>query len=121
MVSLQALIFYLSSQPQIPVDTGLSDKVLHFAAYGLLSALWIVALAGSAGSIGAAKAWGGAVLAVLFGLSDEFHQSFVPGRTASWGDVAADALGAAVAAGALWLLAARRGEGKREERAARGV
>ena len=34
-------------------------------------------------------------LGVLYGVSDEWHQSFVPGRTAEWGDVRANAIGAA--------------------------
>jgi hypothetical protein len=37
----------------------------------------------------------------LFGLSDELHQSFVPGRFFRWQDVATDCAGATVA---LWLL-----------------
>ncbi len=41
-------------------------------------------------------------LAVLYAVSDEVHQSFVPGRHASAVDVGIDALGAALA---LWLHA----------------
>lgn len=33
------------------------------------------------------------VLVVLFGISDEIHQLFVPGRIASFGDVIADGFG----------------------------
>lgn len=34
------------------------------------------------------------LICALYGVTDEFHQSFVPDREASFGDVAADALGA---------------------------
>jgi len=34
---------------------------------------------------------------ILWGLSDEFHQSFVPGRDASGWDLLADAVGFAIA------------------------
>ena len=44
-----------------------------------------------------------ALLAVLYGLGDEVHQSFVPGRDASVGDVVADAAGALLGAAA-WVL-----------------
>lgn len=37
------------------------------------------------------------LMAVLFALSDEFHQSFVRGRTSALRDVGIDSLGAAVA------------------------
>lgn len=37
------------------------------------------------------------LMAVLFALSDEFHQSFVRGRTSTLRDVGIDSLGAAVA------------------------
>ena len=50
----------------------------------------------------------GALVTVAFGVSDEIHQSFVPGRDADVLDVVADALGAAVgAAGYAWALRAR--------------
>ncbi len=39
-----------------------------------------------------------AVLGVLYGLTDEFHQSFVPGRQPDFGDVIADGVGAALGA-----------------------
>lgn len=41
-------------------------------------------------------------LAALYGLSDEYHQSFVPGRTASMFDVGIDSLGSAAATFAFW-------------------
>jgi VanZ family protein len=34
--------------------------------------------------------------AALFGMFDEWHQSFVPGRTSSWTDVVTDSVGAGV-------------------------
>lgn len=37
------------------------------------------------------------LLAVLYAMTDEFHQSFVAGRMASWIDVAIDGIGAALA------------------------
>lgn len=39
-------------------------------------------------------------LALLVGLADEIHQSFLPGRVAGWEDLLADAVGVCVA---LWL------------------
>jgi VanZ like family len=47
------------------------------------------------------------VLCLLFATSDEYHQSFVPGRNGTWTDVAIDALGACLAA-----LIARLREGR---------
>ncbi len=53
----------------------------------------------------------GAFLATAWGLSDEFHQAFVPGRSADHLDLLADAIGATTGASARGLLrwfAARR-------------
>lgn len=103
------LIFWLSHQPTLP-RAPTSDKVLHVVAYfglGLLlaRALWLDR-AWPRGRVLAVAA----ALATLYGVSDEWHQSFVPGRHPSAGDVLADALGSALGAGAwgaLWPGLAR--------------
>ncbi|MEO8020897.1 VanZ family protein [Polaromonas sp.] len=49
--------------------------------------------------------------ALLIGITDEWHQAYLPGRTASWSDLLADAAGGALAAAALswrhWLIQRR--------------
>lgn len=68
------------------------DKVVHFSVYGLLGTLVV-------------RAWGRpravwAVVAVsAFGVSDEVHQYFTPGRSMEFADWMADTLGAT---GAVW-------------------
>lgn len=102
-----ALIFALSSisQPPSPPD-GITDKHEHFAAYAVLSALVLRGLSrGRWRGVTLATAGAAALIATLYGMSDEYHQSFVPLRTSSWLDVAADALGACVAAIGLWAWA----------------
>lgn len=108
-----AIIFGLSSMSSLPAPPdGLTDKHAHFGAYGMLAALLVWGLADRAPK---RTTWGMAaaavVLATLYGVSDEFHQSFVPGREVSALDLTADAAGATVAAVALraWaIIRARR-------------
>ena len=105
VVLYMGLIFGLSSishPPELPAGSG-SDKYVHAALYAGLSALWIRARAGG---------WltpvtlGIAVSAVMFstayGITDELHQFLVPPRQVEVLDVAADAIGAALAAGLLY-------------------
>lgn len=67
-----------------------SDKVIHFLAFGLL-ATGIVRLLPRG-----RRVW--AVVGVsLFGVFDEFHQSFTPGRAVELKDWVADTAGAATA------------------------
>ena len=101
-------IFYLSSLPNplpAPLPPGV-DKIAHFGQYGLLGILFARAFF-LRPSRSFAFAW---LLCALFtaayGASDEFHQFFVPGRSADALDVLADALGGAAGAWA-WLAAAR--------------
>ncbi len=95
------LIFWLSSLsnplPFLPSGHWSIDKLGHAAEYALLAALCARALAGSVKTPGRVLlgAW---FLATLYGASDEWHQSFVPGRSADVLDLAADAAGAAVGA-----------------------
>ena len=95
-----AFIFYLSAQPDFP-DLGISDwmrdalsLLAHFGLYAVLGFLvcravtprgkrlppgWLLVLA----------------LCGAYALSDEWHQSFVPHRTADLMDWAVDMAGAA--------------------------
>lgn len=48
------------------------------------------------------------LLATLYGVTDEFHQLFVPGRSADRYDVLADCLGASLGVALGWLASAVR-------------
>ena len=94
-----AAIFVVSSIPRLDrIPGGFSDKTAHFWAYALLGALALRAAAGASWRAvtgrAAAVAW---LVAAIYGITDEWHQAFVPGRSPSWQDWVADALGAAVA------------------------
>jgi VanZ family protein len=107
-VAFMGAIFIVSGMPDVgTLPARTSDKAAHFAAYGLLAVLLIRAFAGAAwaGCTASAghKSW---TLAAVYGVSDELHQSFVPGRTPSVGDGLADAAGAAL--GVVVVLAVAR-------------
>ena len=92
-IAWMALIFVLSSRSDLPnVRTpllgALIEKGAHFASYAVLAILLERALALPRGGKLAAL-----VLTVLYGISDEFHQSFVPGRTPMLDDLLADLAG----------------------------
>ena len=107
MFCVMGIIFYLSQQPGdtilLPDFTG-SDKLAHAIAYGTLAGTFLYGLHPF---IHVSKQSVVAILAVLFctiyGVSDEFHQSFVPGRDVSSLDVLADAFGALIVAGT-WVF-----------------
>ena len=89
-------IFYISSLPakDIPGLFPCQDIVFHFLEYAVFAWLIIRAVTTSWPQKGRReKLLLVMFLAFLYALSDEFHQSFVPGRTASWLDVAVDATG----------------------------
>lgn len=106
------IIFLLSSFPNPPGPRGpewqsylahtVGYAVFGFLAARLFAATWPAAPPWRL----TLAAWG---LAVLYGISDEFHQSFVANRHASALDVAFDALGAAI--GAALGIAGRRFRG----------
>ena len=80
-------------------------KGAHFTEYFIFSVLLLRAVRGDRG--GWRLRWALAALAVAAGYSalDEFHQSFVPSRTASPWDSLLDTAGAATAQAAMWLTA----------------
>ena len=95
VVLYMAAIFFASSIPDPPVPAGTSDVSLHEAAYFGLTLLLIRALArGEWRGVTAATLAGAWVIAVAYGATDEFHQSFVPNRHAELRDLGSDAIGA---------------------------
>ena len=101
-------IFAFSSIPAGPVfrvPLPAADKVFHFLLFFFFAALLYRALPGPK-----PPRWRGALaaalIAALYGVTDEIHQAFVPGRTASVWDWLADAAGALFLP--VWLLLAAR-------------
>jgi VanZ family protein len=95
-----ALIFTFSSFSKLPAPPGeLTDKQAHLVVYGVFAVLLVWGLTDRAP---ARTTWKivatTVVVALLYGISDEFHQSFVPGRDVSGLDLAADVAGATLAA-----------------------
>lgn len=94
-----AATFYLSHQSGIAIPLGAPDYFAHAVGYSGLGALLMRALAGGRLS---AMAWRSVLVATLlgglYGVSDEFHQSFVPNRYPSVSDVVADTVGSLVGA-----------------------
>jgi VanZ family protein len=101
-----AAIFIQSSFPttqQLPQWPYL-DKILHIAAYTLLGLLFFRALAtGRLADNRNMSLIFSILFAGLYGLSDEFHQSFVPGRSAEAADALADLIGGFIGAGVGWI------------------
>ena len=98
-----AVIFYVSSLHEAPLPQGISDKSAHWLGYTGFSVTIVRALAGGLGRrIAASTAMVAVLIAVAYGASDEFHQVFVPGRSAELADLGADALGAIVGAAGCW-------------------
>ena len=97
------IIFYASSLPNLkpPFEIVNLDKVVHILGYLLFGLLLTRAFcrqwpwmdgAGEAWSW--AKTWQVVALcSLIYGLSDEYHQSFVPGRESDVIDLVADTIG----------------------------
>lgn len=103
-ILLMVTLTYLSSKSHLGADMGFpyQDKVLHFLAYAALGCTAAFALRVNNPHWSSLRLIVIATLvASLFGVMDELHQSTVPGRDASLGDALADFLGAASGA---WIL-----------------
>ena len=120
MLAIIGLIFFLSQQPHLVLNPVVicQDKILHFIAFGVLAAATLFAvrffevvisrLSGTglsfpglhlqAKSMSRSRLMltglGVVLFCLLFGLSDELHQYFIPGRSCSIGDLFADTVGA---------------------------
>jgi VanZ family protein len=61
------------------------------------------------------------LLAAAYALTDEFHQSFVPSRTASFRDSLIDSAGALIALSIIWVRLRRRQERQKKARESRSL
>ncbi|MCK9462165.1 MAG: VanZ family protein [Proteobacteria bacterium] len=86
------------------------DKAAHAAEYvplGALLMLWLTSRFGRGARRTHGRSFAIVVgLVIIYGALDEIHQLFIPGRSSSWSDVAADLLGGVI--GASVTLAFRR-------------
>ncbi len=103
-VAWMALIFWLSAQPDLPRPASnllnlVLRKCAHFGAYAVLALCYLYALRGT-GSV-ASQGWLALMLAVMYAISDEYHQSWTPRRYPSATDVLIDSAGA-ITAVSLW-------------------
>lgn len=94
--------------PQASAETlellhAIIRKTAHFTEYFIFSILLMRALRGRESGWKLRWAIWAVVLAAGYASLDEFHQSFVPSRTASPWDALLDTAGASVAQVVLWL------------------
>lgn len=100
MILVMGTIFFLSHIPaasllQPEVDNF--DKVAHLAVYAILAYSMIWWLYPPENKRSPFKvACITILLCTLYGISDEYHQTFIPGRLSGFDDVIADSLGAAI-------------------------
>lgn len=96
-----AFIFFMSSQPHLP---GPQDKTLdfllkkigHLTVYAVLFRLTYVAFGKTEHRF--LKTF---LFCILYAISDEYHQSFVPGRTPMARDIGFDILGMVLSS--IWI------------------
>jgi len=103
-----AALFFLSAQPDLGTGWSIDlplRKAGHVAAYG---ALWLALLH----AVGERRPALATALALVYAVSDEWHQSFVAGRNGTITDVAIDAAGMGLAAG-IWIWISSFGGRKR--------
>ncbi len=103
-----SLIFYLSTfssaqLPELPINFANIDKLEHACIYSLLGFALCRALTHRNRTDTSfhyhrkAIIWT-IVLGMFYGISDEIHQYFVPGRDSEVGDVIADTVGSGIGA-----------------------
>jgi VanZ family protein len=98
-----AVIFYVSSLHEAPLPPGLGDKPAHSLGYIGLGLVIARALAGGLPPrITRRQALIGLALAACYAVTDEYHQSFVEGRSADVLDWYSDVAGSAIALCACW-------------------
>jgi VanZ family protein len=101
-----AFIFAASSVPGSQLPSGIWDKLAHLLVYAALGAFLMLPLSrGRMAGITGASAAAAVVISLLYGVSDEIHQMFTPGRSPDVMDVVADTIGASAGVLGVCILA----------------
>lgn len=98
VIAWTAFIFFLSNQPQLPGPElftwdYLFKKCAHIFVYFVLFQLTVRAFFIHAQKKSHLQVRWAILFAIIYAMTDEFHQSFVPGRTATTRDFFYDSLG----------------------------
>ena len=106
------LIFYLSSltqpeTPKIPLPGNWQSLVGHLALYGVCASLIEASIWAWVSEFRLRWALTAAATAAAYGVSDEYHQSFVAGRYGTVEDVLVNTVAAIAAAVVLWFFGRR--------------
>lgn len=116
-MAAMASLWVSSSSPPVPRPPNLGNDVLHnsahIVAYGLLAGSFLLSGMVVPPPLVIGPRWWpllSVVASTAYGVVDELHQSHVPGRVCSFGDLLSDASGGALAVTA--LLAVLRGEAR---------
>jgi VanZ family protein len=111
VIAYMAMLFGFSSLSTLPPPPGdFSFYDVHIAAYAGLGALAARATGRGLRAVSWRAVLGAILIASLYGVSDEYHQLFVPGRSFDVLDMVADAIGSVVGASAVgaWSIIRRR-------------
>ena len=111
VIAYMAMLFgfsSLSTLPSPPAQFSFYD--VHVAAYAGLAALTARAAGKGLSEVSPRAVLVAIVISSLYGISDEYHQLFVPGRSFDVLDMLADAIGSVVGASAVgaWSIIGRR-------------
>jgi VanZ family protein len=114
-IAWASVIFYLSSQPSIDTPSLFpgQDKLFHMIAFGVLGFFLMGGMKTASNGYRTRQVWFVVALVMLYGLLDEFHQYFVPGRDADILDALADAAGSLVGAWSMYYLVKVLGKSSR--------
>lgn len=110
LLGMMATIFVVSAQPgdqlHLPAVQNI-DKLCHLLEYAVLATTALFSCHPIPKRHRTAVALAVVCFAALYGISDEFHQSFVPRRSSSVSDIIADTLGASLVAWGWWWRAGK--------------
>jgi hypothetical protein len=98
-VLIAILIFYMSSieSKNIPgISFPLRSVIYHFAIFAFFCFFLLIGLVKGKNN-NKQLIFIGVIIAILYGISDEIHQLFVPGRCCSIDDILVDSIGILIA------------------------